>query len=823
MELELELEVLGQRFMEGSLINVEYSGNDIIFWLATSEGVVKITPLHGHKPYLLTVASEVQTAVDWLGNKLVGLDKVGRYDSRRSQMVMMDKILVDTPTTVFDKRSGSGLKTAIKISWEDDVNYLYRLLYDLQLTFMTDCVFQNGKIGPKMRPPDPSILRQKDGLRSYISQIVRQPIPNIPITALDIEVQSKEGSIASPTDADRPILSCSMYAKNRRIVYSYGEEYETGSTHFNDEDGLDVSSQVFDNEKRLVQEVLRELYKTLGFTVTFNGDKYDLLYIHNRAINLGIPRQEVEKVIRLEWKGKGEVKCCRLVNSVHIDLYSWFATRQLDYAFPMENHKLGTVTMELLKEPKMEFTDFSQLSPEMIVYNVNDARLTYKLLLHNNSLMLRMMMLFCRLANISPYDLVRSSAVPLSERMFQYFHILLNVLLPTKKDIDKLNDLLPIVKGKKGNFRAAHIEARPGVWWNVFVVDYKSLYPTEIAVRNIGWDTLACGHEECKSNLVPEHNWWICTKIVGIVPLYVGVIKDLRVEFRDESGRLKYEGKNNFEPEAISQGLKLFLLMFWGVFASPYFNYFLAPMASAIGAYERKAITHGKKIAESWGYDVVYIHTDSLYLFPRDPKKSVEDLVKQIYEETGYELGLDKHLRFSIVHLSANCVDVDQKGKINVTGLLGKKSHVPMLFKNVFSEVCDIIAKMKDPSEIGEIRSRVKTRVQESILYLRGRKFRLDELIWAPRYHAVSDESWLSRVVNEFKAKGVSIGVGDEVPYILTVPDSRKPAPFVRMGEIDINAYVESLKSTLSQVLLPLGLNIESLEYSSTFLDPIGS
>ena len=69
----------------------------------------------------------------------------------------------------------------------------------------------------------------------------------------------------------------------------------------------------------------------------------------------------------------------------------------------------------------------------------------------------------------------------------------------------------------------------------------------------------------------------------------------------------------------------------------------------------------------------------------------------------------------------------------------------------------------------------------------------------------------------------MSIGVGDEVPYILTVPDSRKPAPFVRMGEIDINAYVESLKSTLSQVLLPLGLNIESLEYSSTFLDPIGS
>ena len=119
-------------------------------------------------------------------------------------------------------------------------------------------------------------------------------------------------------------------------------------------------------------------------------------------------------------------------------------------------------------------------------------------------------------------------------RSLLYFeHRKNNQLIPRRDEIEKKSSGVisdAVIKDKK--YRGGLVvEPVEGIHFNVTVMDFASLYPSIIKVRNLSYETVRCPHEECKKNTVPETNHWVCTKKNGLTALIIGSLRDLRVNY----------------------------------------------------------------------------------------------------------------------------------------------------------------------------------------------------------------------------------------------------------------------------------------------------
>jgi DNA polymerase I len=145
--------------------------------------------------------------------------------------------------------------------------------------------------------------------------------------------------------------------------------------------------------------------------------------------------------------------------------------------------------------------------------------------------------------------------------MLFYEHRKMGALIPRQDELSEKGGASSqaIIKGKKykGGFV---IEPKPGVHFDVSVLDFASLYPSLIKVHNLSYETVNCPHPECRSNTIPDTSSWVCTKRKGIVSLVTGSLRDLRVAHykpltRDQT--LSPEDRELYN--VVTQGLKVFL------------------------------------------------------------------------------------------------------------------------------------------------------------------------------------------------------------------------------------------------------------------------
>ena len=76
------------------------------------------------------------------------------------------------------------------------------------------------------------------------------------------------------------------------------------------------------------------------------------------------------------------------------------------------------------------------------------------------------------------------SSTQLNEKLFQRNHKLLGYLIPSRFDLDGVTGSL------KGIHKGAELMCKPGVYANVKVYDFKSLYVSNLCARNLSYETL---------------------------------------------------------------------------------------------------------------------------------------------------------------------------------------------------------------------------------------------------------------------------------------------------------------------------------------------
>ena len=155
------------------------------------------------------------------------------------------------------------------------------------------------------------------------------------------------------------------------------------------------------------------------------------------------------------------------------------------------------------------------------------------------------------------------------------------------------------------------MDSEPGLFRNVIVLDFKSLYPS--IIRTFLVDPL--GLAEAGEDSVPGFKGGKFSRDTHILP---GIIERLW-NARDKAKRAGHK--------ATSRAIKIIMNSFYGVLGTPACRFFEPRLASSITLRGHEIITKSRAFIESEGYRVIYGDTDSLFVLLDEAKNEERCLV----------------------------------------------------------------------------------------------------------------------------------------------------------------------------------------------------
>ncbi|KYH38534.1 MAG: DNA polymerase I [Candidatus Bathyarchaeota archaeon B23] len=743
------------------------------------------------------------------------LEEVKRYDSLRDEWIRVTRVVASNPLAIGGQGKGD-IRHILGESWESHIRYYQNYIYDYGLIPGMPYRVVDGSLVEDYTLPG-AVERRLEGLLEGVEPEFREkmrewarllecPVPELRRAAIDIEVGGAVAErVPNPERADDPIIAISIVSSDgvRRVLL---RDEKRGRLEV---DGGEV-------ELMPEEEMIREAFRVLDdypIVLTFNGDDFDLRYLRNRARRLGFPREATPISIGRRFAS--------LRYGLHIDLYRFFQNRSIQiYAFGdrYRENTLDEVASTILGRGKIEVSDISRLTPrELARYCLRDAELTYELTAFNDDLVMRLMVLLSRISKMTMEDVTRQGVSRWILTLLEYEHRRLGWLIPNVEDIIEVKGVTAtkaIIKGKK--YLGAIVTApKPGVHFDVTVLDFASLYPSAIRNWNLSYETILCPHGECRGNLIPGTPHWVCTKRRGMMSLIIGSLRDLRVRwYKPMSKNQEITGEERAYYNVVQSALKVFLNAAYGVFGSEAFPLYCPPLAESTAAIGRYAMTSAVEVARKLGIEVVYGDTDSVFL-EHPSERQIESLLKWADEELGIELDVDKVYRYVIFsRRKKNYLGVYPDGSVDIKGLTGKKRHIPPLLKWAFQELTRILGRVERPEEMEEAKEEIKRLVRSVYRRLRERDFELDEVAFrvmlGRRLKSYETRPQHVKAARMLQERGVELGAGDIISYVVT-RGGVKPVQLASRRDVDIEKYIEYLESMFEQLLDALGIDFDEL------------
>ncbi|RBO82873.1 DNA polymerase II [Marinomonas aquiplantarum] len=169
----------------------------------------------------------------------------------------------------------------------------------------------------------------------------------------------------------------------------------------------------------------------------------------------------------------------------------------------------------------------------------------------------------------------------------------------------------------------------PGLYKNVLVFDFKSLYPS--IIRTFFIDPLARISAQ-KRPLQPNQH---------IVPGYLGahfdVGKAILPELVGELAKAREDAKSSHN-DILSYAIKIIMNSLYGVLGSNVCRFYHAELASSITMRGHEILQLTKSWMEEKGATVIYGDTDSLFVVLNDDRDQAEVLGKQLCEDINHTL-----------------------------------------------------------------------------------------------------------------------------------------------------------------------------------------
>lgn len=780
-----------------------------------------------HRPYLITdvppevIAEKYPDVLKHPG--FSHLEVVSKYDALADRTVQLTKVYAKDPLSIGGGRRS--IRELLPKTWESRIKYHHSYLFDRAiLPGMWYRSEGNGLVPVEVDIPQ-DVLKslttvfssddEREEAANWIP-LFQAPIPHIKRVAIDIEVFTpQENKVPNPKDALYEVVSVALVGTDglRRVLLLKRPDVKVDFDAFKD---AEYEVLFFDNEYDLIAEVFKTLVQ-YPLIVSFNGDNFDLPYLYNRALALGFKKEEIPIVARRDY--------VTVAPGIHIDLYKFFAIKAIEvYAFGgvyRGERGLDAIASAVLGIGKIERQSVISSLPldELAEYNFRDAFITLYFTVYNDELVMKLIILLSRIAKLPPEDLTRSQVSAWIRNMLYFEHRRRGWLIPNKEDIIASRGeayTKAIIKGKK-YAGAVVLDPPAGVFFNVYVLDFASLYPSVISKWNLSYETVNCKDKENAEKPIAELPHWICRKRRGITSLLVGILRDLRVHVYKKLAKSASTQQERTLYDVVQSAMKVFINASYGVFGAETFPLYCPPVAELTTALARYVMTSTVLRAIELGMEPIYGDTDSLFLLNADNEKikGLMDYASQL----GIDIDLDKVYRFVLFSgRKKNYLGVTADGSVVIKGLVGKKRNAPSFVKDLMDDIVERLRSVHTLDDIFKTRDEISALIRDYESKLRERKITLDKLAIKTTLNKDLDEYTKNKPQHVkaaemlSKAMGVKLGRGDVIIYVKTRDAlGVKPIQLARIDEIDDRKYLEYMATTVEQVLEALGYSMEEL------------
>lgn len=799
----------------------------------------------GHKPYCFTNLSPYELEkIERLMNHpgLSHFEIAEKFDPLLEKPIKVTKVVAKDPLAIggrpkgcirdiipedFPRISNVPISPENVKVWEAKIKYYQSYIYDRGLYPGMIYEVKDGKLVLKcLENSEKMVASLKSAFKEaspeeleYIemwARLLEYPAPKFRYAAMDIEVCTPVATrMPDPREAAYPVVCVSFYGSDglKKVMLLKREGVDEGGEKL----PSDVEIQYFNSEESLLRAVFEVLWD-YPFIITFNGDDFDLRYLAHRAENHGFKRNEIPIEV-----GK---RVCLLKYGVHIDLYKFFFNRSIQvYAFgnryrDVTLDEVGRTLLGLEKIPldkgigELTYTELAQ-------YCFRDAEITYKLASFDDELVLKLILVLSRISAMPMEDVSRQGVSRWIRNFMHREHRRRGYLIPNAEDILALKGKTAtraIIKGKKYK-GAIVVEPVPGVHFNVAVMDFPSLYPSIIKIWNLGYQSILCPHEECRRNLIPDTPHWVCRKKRALESLLIGALRDLRVAWYKPKSKDKTLPTELRSWYNIIQGaLKVILNASYGVFGAESFDLYCPPVAEATAAIGRHTITRIIEKAGELGIQVLYGDTDSVFL--KNPTQAqVHALEEWTERELNMSLDVDKVYRYAVFSSrKKNYLGVMEDGAVDVKGLTGKKRHIPLFIKKAFEKMKEALSKVKSPADFENAKMEIIQIIRDWYTRLKRREWEnIQELAFNVVLgeeidHYTKTTPQHVKAARILKSAGVELRAGDLISFVKVIHEPHvKPVMLATKNEIDVDKYVDYLRSTFEQVLDALGLDFDEV------------
>ena len=820
------------------LISANYNNQQkavvLKFYDPISHKIVLWTDKTGHKPYCFSKMSPAE--LDFLSERsdVISIKEVMKIDPLEDKTITVSKILVSDPLAIGGTQTDKSIRNVVE-AWEADIKYYENYLYDNSLIVGKYYRIENDKLTPhNFKISDETKLSLKSMLWDKLgdlnipdheqfmrnvsdwADLLNQPIPKLRRISLDIEVESEEKNrLPDAKTAEGKVTAVGFESsdKLKQVFVLRRNDISEGTNDL----APDIKVRFYDedDEKGMIEDVFN-LIKDYPLLITYNGDGFDLPYLYNRADRLGIDKNTNPLYMMRD--------SATLKEGVHLDLYRTLSNRAFQiYAFGQKytDFSLNSVSKGLLNEQKL---DYGVEIDEMTLYQIgkycqNDAYLTYKLTSFNDDLLMNLLVVISRIGRMPIDDISRMGVSQWIRSLLYYEHRKNNMLIPRREEIDKRSTEVKndaVIKDKK--YRGGLVvEPKEGIHFDVTVMDFASLYPSIIKVKNLSYETVRCSHTECKKNMIPQTNHWVCTKKNGLTSVLIGSLRDLRVNYYKTMS--KNQNLTNEERQlytVVAAALKVILNASYGVMGAQIFPLYFLPAAEATTATGRHIILDTIEKCRELNVDVLYGDTDSIFV--KNPtEQQMQTIINQAKNNHGVELEVEKEYRYVVLSdRKKNYLGVTKNGKVDVKGLTGKKSHTPAFIKSLFYDILDVLAEVKTNDEFKNAKSKISSKITECSRKIQAKEIPLSDLAF---------NVMLSKSLNEYTktipqhiraAKQLEsvreIKKGDRISYvkIINKPGVR-PVEMAKQSEIDSSKYMEFMQRTLDQITSSMNMDFDTI------------
>lgn len=469
-------------------------------------------------------------------------------------------------------------------------------------------------------------------------------------------------------------------------------------------------------------------------------------------------------------------------------------------ALRLPDYRLETVARAVLDRGKLIDSDVPDAAaeiqrlraedPEALVrYNLEDARLVLEILNHEGLLDLTL-----ERSVLSGMQLDRVGA---SIASFDLLYL---------PNLRKAGAVAPSVDRDRENSRirgGAVLESEPGLFQNVALFDFKSLYPSLIRTFNL--DPLA--HARAAENSLVAPNGARFARSEAILP---DIIERLSAE--REAARTRKDRHAN-------QAIKIMMNAMFGVLGSPSCRFFDPAVANAITSFGQQTLAWTRESFEAAGVQVLYGDTDSVFVRldtdtpgPKSEKraealrKRVEkNITQRVLKEYGVESRLTLELeriydRFFLPRIRGGSSGSKKRyagwthGTLDIVGLESVRRDWPAITRRLQEGMLERLFTDQDLLPfVREIVERLRSGdLDEELVYVkRVRKSSLDQYTASTPPHIQAAR----------KAGGTLRGV---IHYVITStgPEPVTPGKALPTG-IDRKHYLEKVLRPVADAILP--------------------